>query len=159
VRPYSEDLRRKVVAACDQGTTTRRELADLLGVSVAFVQKVWRQWRDTGGVAAKPPAGGRSPLLTEAALARLRGWVAAQPDLTLQELCARLRRETGLRVSVPTMCRGLRRLALPRKKSPSTPASGAPRASGRSAGRGGGGSGRSTRGGWPLSTEVASPRP
>ncbi len=116
MRPYSEDLRRKLLAACDDGACTRREVADLFHVSVAFVHTVLRRWRKTGQVAARPHAGGRPAALSEAGLAQVRAWLVAQPDLTLREVCARLQRQQGLEVSVPTMCRAVQRLELPREK-------------------------------------------
>lgn len=116
MRPYSEDLRRKILAACDDGACTRREVAELFHVSVAFVHTVLRRWRETGQVAARPHARGRQAALSDATLAQVRGWLATQPDLTLRELCERLQRPPGLLVSVPTMCRAVQRLQLPRKK-------------------------------------------
>jgi transposase len=47
----------------------------------------------------------------------LRAQVAAHPDATLAEHCARWAAEQGQAVSVPTMCRLVRRLGLPLKKS------------------------------------------
>ena len=49
--------------------------------------------------------------------------VAAQPDVTLAELCERLVGAGAPPVSLATMCAELQRLDLPRKKSRSTTAS------------------------------------
>lgn len=38
--PYSEDLRRKVVQACERGTQSQREVAELFNVSLSFVDDV-----------------------------------------------------------------------------------------------------------------------
>jgi transposase len=59
--------------------------------------------------------------------------MGAHPDATLEELCTGIATETGVRVSVPTMCRMLQRLGFPRKKSRSTPASVIRRASSKRA--------------------------
>jgi transposase len=36
--PYSEDLRRKIVQACEQGTQSQREVAEFFNVSLSFVE-------------------------------------------------------------------------------------------------------------------------
>jgi len=48
---------------------------------------------------------------------RLPGHIRERNDLTLAELCERVSQERGVRVSVPTMYRALRRLGLPHQKS------------------------------------------
>jgi len=58
--------------------------------------------------------------VNEAIQVLIRQLVRDHPDLTLQELCTRIATERGVRVSVPTMCRVLQRLGLPRKNSRST---------------------------------------
>jgi transposase len=117
---YSIDLRQKILQAYERRLGSQHALAHLFGVSLAFVEKILRQHRTTGSVAPKPHAGGQSPRVNEAVQALIRQLVRAHPDLTLQELCTRIATETGVRVSVPTMCRVLQRLGLPRKKSRST---------------------------------------
>lgn len=130
---YSIDLRQKILRACEQRFGSQRTIADVFGVSLAFVEKVLRQHRTTGNIAPKPHAGGQKPRLDSAAHTVIRHLVGDNPDATLQELCAGVAAETGVRVSVPTMCRVLQRLGLPRKKSHSTPASRTYRASSRRA--------------------------
>jgi transposase len=84
-------------------------------------------------VAPKPHAGGQKRRLDTAAETVIQNAVRATPDITLDDLCTRVTATQGLRVSVPTMCRALQRLGLPRKKRRSTPRSGIPRASSRHA--------------------------
>src|SRR5919108_3079138 len=85
--------------------------------------------RTTGEIAPRPHAGGRQPGCDAAALAFVRQLVQTHPDATLEELCAQLQQQRGLRVSGATMCRMLQRLGLPRKKSHSMPLSARPRGS------------------------------
>ena len=79
-RPYSLDLRERVVAAVESGRTVR-DVASSFGVSVSSVVKWSQRYRATGSAAALP-MGGRRPF----ALAAHRGWVlsrlAEKPDLT-----------------------------------------------------------------------------
>jgi transposase len=117
---YSIDVRQKILRACERPLGSQRRIADVFGVSLAFVEKVLRQHRTTGDIAPKPHAGGQKPRLDPAAQAVERRLVADHPDATLEEVCTRVAADRGVRVSVPTMCRVLRRLGLPRNKSRST---------------------------------------
>ena len=46
----------------------------------------------------------------------IRVAVKAQPDATLQELCERVKKETGIKSDSSMMCQALARWKLPRKK-------------------------------------------
>jgi transposase len=143
---YSIDLRNKILQACERRLGSQRALADLFGVSLSFVEKLLRRHRTTGNIAPKPHAGGQRPSLDAAADTLVRQLVRDNTDITLEELCAHVAAERGIRVSVATMCRVLQRLGLPRKKSRSTPASATPRASSTRARTTASGSRRSTSG-------------
>jgi transposase len=88
-KPYSEDLRKRVVAAVDGGLS-RHQAAALFDVGVSTVVHWVRRWRETGSVAAKPMGGDH-----RSALGGERDWIleriAAMPDLTLEELRAELK--------------------------------------------------------------------
>lgn len=117
MKAYSPDLCAKVVRAYDEGEGSQRQLARRFRVSLAFIQKMRRRLRDTGNPAATRHTGGRQPLLDADSLALIARLIREQNDLTLAELCERVSDERGVRVSVPTMYRALRRLGLPHKKS------------------------------------------
>ena len=129
----SLDLRERVAAACDEGSRSQPEIAGDFGVSLSFVTKLLRRRRVTGGVAAKPRAGGFASAVDGRAEAELRSMVREDPDATLSELADGLAARLGVRRSIPVICRALRRLGLPRKKRRSTPASGTRPGSGASA--------------------------
>jgi transposase len=114
---YSIDLRQKILRACERHLGSQRTIADIFGVSLGFVEKVLRQYRTTGAIAPKARAGGQKLRLDAAAQAVVRRLMGDHPDATLEELCTSVAAETGVRVSVPTMCRMRQRLRLPRKKS------------------------------------------
>jgi transposase len=124
MKAYSLDLRERIVRAYAQHLGSQRAIASLFAVSLSFVEKLLRRHRTTGESAPRPHAGGRSLTCDGAARALIRQLVQAQPDATLEELCAQLQQQQGLRVSVATMSRLLRRLGLPRKKSRSMPRNG-----------------------------------
>jgi transposase len=85
-RPYSQDLRDRVVGSVAGGRTSRATAA-LFGVSVASVVKWSQRWRAGGSAAAKQMGGWKQLMLLserEWLLAR----IAEKPDLTLRALVA-----------------------------------------------------------------------
>jgi transposase len=94
-RPYSLDLRERVVAAVAAGESCRK-VASAFKVSVASVVKWSQRFRATGSPAARP-MGGRAYVL-----AAEREWLlkrlAEKPDITLRALAAELA-ERGIVVS------------------------------------------------------------
>jgi transposase len=123
MKPYSNDLRRRVVEACESGKYSQGEVAELFQVSLATVKNFLRRKRETGSPDALPHAGGNKPLLDEKARRFIHECVKGNNDLTLDELCRRVKARHRKSVSRPTMSRLLQALNLPRKKSRSTPPS------------------------------------
>src|SRR5260370_20131542 len=87
-RPYSQDLRERVVRAVEGGLS-RRRAASVFGVGIATVIDWVAVWRASGRLAAKPMGGDH--------ISRLKGeraWllarIAAVSDLTLGEIRARV---------------------------------------------------------------------
>ena len=101
-RPYSRDLRERVVKAVESGLS-RRRAASVFGVGIATVISWVRVWRDSGRVAAKPMGGDRNSRL-KGERAWLLARIAAVPDLTLEEIRAELAAR-GLRVGYGTVWR------------------------------------------------------
>jgi transposase len=83
-RPYSQDLRERVIAAMDDGGDSY-EIAPLFHVSVSYIYKVLGQRRTTGETKARSQRHGPMPRLASHDDA-LRAQVAAAPDATLAEL-------------------------------------------------------------------------
>ena len=117
MKPYSQDLRERVVRACDEGRGTRRQIADLFGVSTAWIRRLLQRRRETGSFAARPHAGGPPAKMTPGRRERLAVLVTEQPDATLAELRDRL----GAAVHISTVARALVRLDLPVKKKSCMP--------------------------------------
>lgn len=88
VRPYSLDLRERVVAAVSGGQTCRA-VAETFGVSVASVVKWSQRYRETGTPEAKP-IGGKRPYALESERDWLLRRVAEAPDITLRALAQEL---------------------------------------------------------------------
>lgn len=114
MRAYPIELRNRVVAAVEQGELTIAEIARVFSVGLTFVTKMLRLHR-TGEDLTPRHGGGPVPLLQEAERELLRTAVAEQADLTLAEAQAVLAAQ-GKAASVPTICRALQELGLPRKK-------------------------------------------
>ena len=119
-RPYSRDLRDRVVAAVASGCTCRATAA-LFGVSVASVVKWSQRWRATGSAAAKP-MGGRRPLQLEGAREWLLARIAEKPDLTLRAVMAELS-ERGTPASYGAVWRFFKHEGVSFKKKACTPVS------------------------------------
>ena len=154
---YSIDLRERVVVACDEGTDTRAEIAERYNVSTSFIRKLLRRRRDSNGsIAPKPHAGGGKPSMSQADLQHVRTLIEHRPDATLAELCQRLGEVGGNAEVRPwTMCRALRKLKLPRKKSHCMPASATRRGLPHCGGRGWRRSSRFRRRSWCSWTKAA----
>lgn len=87
-RPYSLDLRERVVGAIEGGMS-RRKAAQVFGVSPSSAVKWMQKHRRTGSVAPCAMGGDRRSKLGER-----RAWLLelsdAQPDLTLEEIRSEL---------------------------------------------------------------------
>jgi transposase len=122
-KPYSQDLRERVIAAV-AGGKTRHAAAAQFKVSVSSAIRWVRRWETTGAVAAKPTGGSTSPL--EPHEAELRALVEEQPDLTLDEFCAVLR-ERKIATSRVSLHRFFERHAVSFKKNSARQRATAPR--------------------------------
>lgn len=120
---YSSDLRERVLAACEEATQKRAEIAERFQVSEPTVFNWLRQYREEGRTTPKPHAGGPAPQIGPREEACLHEIVREGNDLTLEEYRDRLRQRCDLEVSPSTVGRALGRLGLVRKKRRSRPTS------------------------------------
>lgn len=105
---YPQQLRDRVLAACDQGQKTRH-VARRFMVSSAWVRRLKQRRREHGETAARPMGGFRGRKVDLDALAAS---VAEKPDRTLAEHRATL----GGACSASAIGRGLHQLGLTFKK-------------------------------------------
>jgi transposase len=132
VRPLPVELRTRIVAAVDRGVGSGPRVAALFGVSVTCVTNYLRLRERTGSLAPRPDGGGRPPAVGPERHDELRRLIAAEPDLTLDQIRDRL----GLGCSLAAISRALTKLGLPRKKKRAwRPSSSGPTS--KSSGRGG----------------------
>jgi transposase len=119
MKPYSKDLRLRVLAAVDAGTP-REEVAKTFSVSMPTIKRWLRRRRETGDVEPEAIPGRPSK---KGSL--LRGWLAkhleANDDLTLEEHREAFEEHFGEEVSTSTIGRAIAALpdgGWPIKKSP-----------------------------------------
>jgi transposase len=120
-KPYSQDLRERVIATVGSGTRVSAT-ARLFLVSVSYVSKVVGRQRTTGETTPRAGRVGRKPKLLphdDAIVAR----VAAYPDATLEELQAWLADDRKVKVSIGCLWNRLKFLELTLKKSQNVPPS------------------------------------
>lgn len=98
MKPYSLDLRQKVVDAVDNHIGTYEEIAFMFGVHVSFLYKLLQRRRKTGDIKPAAHAGGARLRLDEAALEVLGELIYENPDVTLAELRDRLYKKTKVHV-------------------------------------------------------------
>jgi transposase len=119
-RPFSLDLRERLVRAVEAGAS-RRATAAQFEVSPSCVIKLVQRWRQKGTLAPEPRRGGRRAKLAGHG-ELVHALLAATPDNTIAELKTRLA-AAGIAVSPSAISRFLKACGLTRKKRPRTPPS------------------------------------
>ena len=134
MRPYSRDLRSRIVHAYEHREGSMRQLAARFRVSLCCIRDLLTRYRVTGDVAPQPHGGGYPAKLEAPSIEALKTLVHTTPDATLQELRTHLATAQQVTVSLATISRTLAKLDLPRKKNVSrrrARAAGGPTATGR----------------------------
>lgn len=121
MRPYSLDLRQKIIDVYENEVISQRGLAKRFGVAKSFIQKLLKQYRETGSLEPKQRLQQTPTKLNDEQLVVLQQLVAEHNDATLEELQKYLEAKTSVRVSRSTVDRMLKKLNITVKKRPSTP--------------------------------------
>lgn len=114
-KPYSRDLRDRVVRFVEEGHS-RRAAAGHFKVSVSFVVNLMSAFRATGSLEPKP-SGGRRHAKLEPHRAFLLAQVVEKPDITMPELAAALVAATGETAAPAALSRWLIRAGYRFKKN------------------------------------------
>jgi transposase len=106
-----------VLAAVDRGTPRRKEIVRTLGVSEPTIRRYLRLRRETGSVAPKPPPK-RTFSIGQSLEQRRALWkqLEEHDDATLERHCQLWESKQGVKVSISTMSRAIRRLGWKLKK-------------------------------------------
>jgi len=115
-KSYSGDLRERVIEAVEAGAS-RREAGERFEISASSSVRWLQRWQESGSAAPKPRGGSVSPL--EEFATQVLALIAEQPDLTLVETVAELRRRR-IRTSRSSLWRFLGRHGITLKKKPAS---------------------------------------
>ena len=116
MKPYSTDLRKKIIDVYEEEKISQRQLAKRFRVAKSFVQKLFKQYRETGSIEPKKRSQQTPTKLNDEQLNFLQSLVEEKNDATLEELSEDLADATGILISRSTVHRMLKRLNLTFKK-------------------------------------------
>ena len=112
-KAYSGDLRERVIEAVEAGESCR-EAGERFEISASSSVRWLQRWHESGSAEPKPRGGSVSPL--EKFAGQVLALMAEQPDLTLEEAVAELRRRR-IQTSRSSLWRFLDRHGITFKKS------------------------------------------
>jgi transposase len=115
MRPLSQDLRSRIVAARVDGVGTG-EVSQRFDVNRSTVERIWNQHCKLGHVKPKQIGGYRKSRLQKHART-LGRWIEKKADVTLAELRERCLTELGVSVGINALWHQLRRMGLSSKKN------------------------------------------
>ena len=114
MKPYSQDLRERIVAEVENGET-KENTATRFQVSLSTVKRYVRQFHKEGHLCPKPIPG-RPPTKRAPLQAQVQAQLENAPDATLQEHCQAWKAASGVKVSISTMSRAIQQVRWTRKK-------------------------------------------
>ncbi|MDJ0723920.1 MAG: transposase [Prochloraceae cyanobacterium] len=115
MKPYSLDLRQRIIDAYSNEEGTVLEIAQRFKVSTSSVRRLIKRYLSTGSIAPKPYTGGNKPKLQAEHLEILANLISEDNDATNFELAERIYEKTELQVSIWTIGRGLKKLNITKK--------------------------------------------
>jgi transposase len=113
MKPYSEDLRLRIVKAVQDGTS-KSAAARLFGLSLSSVKR-YARIAEQGASLAPRKGGGRPPKADETTRKLLEDDVKERPAATVSERCRFLQSTTGKNLSLSTVKRLLKKMGFSRK--------------------------------------------
>ena len=117
MKAYQVEFRQKIVDTYFNEKISIAKLAKRFGVAKSFVQKIIKQWRETGNLSPCKPSGGKKLKLSQSQIIMVGDWVNEKNDITLEKIKQRLEEEENTKISLSTICRVLQSLNLSRKKN------------------------------------------
>ena len=105
MKPYSIDFRQKIIEVYEKENISIRKLAQRFQVAKSFIQKLLKQYRETGDITPKTQGGSPPTKLQKEHLVTLIEIIESNNDATLEELCELLQQKSGIKVSRATMGR------------------------------------------------------
>jgi len=117
MKAYSLDLRQKILDTYLQGGISQRQLAKRFCVTLSFIEKLLKQYRETGSIGPKVRTQQTPPKLNSQQFNVLQEIVEAKNDATLKEIRAALAQKTGITIGISTVDRMLQKMEISLKKN------------------------------------------
>lgn len=117
MKPYSIKFRQKIIEVYENENISIRKLAQRFQVAKSFIQKLLKQYKQTGDISPQTQGGSPPSKLQKEQLIALIEIIEKNNDATLEELCDLLEEKRGIRVSRATMGRVTQQLNYSVKKN------------------------------------------
>jgi len=117
-RPFSIELREKIVNAYNKGLGSAKDIAQIFAVTPRTVFRYLKMQREKGDLSPEPIPG-RPPILTDTNLAIIKKIVLGNTDGTLEQYRSKFYEATGIDVTIVTIFNACETLNLRRKKKAS----------------------------------------
>ena len=114
MKPYSSDLRQRIVAALEEGAA-HLAAAERFDVSLSSVKRYKRLWKAQKSLTPKPIPG-RPPHIKDNQHQQFRELVASRTDWTLEALGDAWKEQVGVKPTVSVLSDTCQRLRITRKK-------------------------------------------
>lgn len=116
MKPYPIEFRQKIIEVHEKENISIRKLAQRFCVAPSFIQKLLKQYKETGNIHPRPQGGSPEPKVNGEQLIDLIEIIETHNDATLVELCDLLEEKIQVRVSRATMGRLMQKLNYTVKK-------------------------------------------
>jgi putative transposase len=117
MKAYSLDFRQKIFDTYLSGGISQRQLAKRFCVSLSFVEKLVKQYKEIESIAPKVRTKQTPPKLNSEQLNILQEIVEAKNDATLREIRFILKEKTGITIGISTVDRMLQKMEISLKKN------------------------------------------
>ena len=117
MKSYSIEFRREIIDVYHNEPISQKAIAKRFCVTLSFVQKLLKQYRQTQNLAPQTSRCGGKLKLNPEQLSVLRELIGSYHDATLEELCGLFYEKNGVTVSRATMGRMKQRLSMTVEKS------------------------------------------
>jgi len=116
MKPYSDDIREKIIKVWLKKEDTISKIALRFDVGKSTVNRYIRQYRKTGSSIRRKREKGNNIKLDIQADIFLQKQIQKKPEITLEELRKKVEKKLSIRVSLMTISRHLKKIKYTRKK-------------------------------------------
>jgi transposase len=116
MKPFSNDMRSRIIEAYNSGRGSMREVAEQFGVCSQTVNNWIQRFRTSGSFEPMLVTPGPAAKIREEHYPIIYRMVKTNSDATLKQYCSIFYQETKIQVSTTKMCQVLKKLKLKLKK-------------------------------------------